>query len=315
MTNILDDQSSFSIFEKILIAGEGYFLKSLAMSSRSPIGIIGGSGLYHLAAFTDQKEIRLETPFGSPSDAYISGDLAGHPVVFLPRHARGHKLLPSEIPHWANIHGFKQLGVRWIISISAVGSLQLDYAPGDVVLPDQFFDRTKGRTPDTFFGEGIVAHIAFGEPISPELQETLHLSAQAAGAKVHKGGTYVNMEGPQFSTRAESETYRSAGYAVVGMTNLVEAKLAREAQIAYATVAMVTDYDCWHPEHDSVTVEMVIGWLHKNTGLAQQILLEAIPRVAQMGSAKAHDALRHAILTQKEHWPEATAKKLALILG
>jgi 5'-methylthioadenosine phosphorylase len=183
------------------------------------------------------------------------------------------------------------------------------------VLPDQFFDRTKGRVADTFFGEGIVAHIAFGDPISAELQEVLYVSAQKAGAKVHKGGTYVNIEGPQFSTRAESETYRSAGHAIVGMTNLVEAKLAREAQIAYATVAMVTDYDCWHPEHDNVTVEMVIGWLTKNTVLAQKILIDAVPRVAAMTEAKAHDALRFAILTQKEHWPAATAKKLAVILG
>jgi len=281
----------------------------------SPIGIIGGSGLYHLAAFTEKTEVRLETPFGAPSDAYTQGKLAGHDVVFLPRHARGHKLLPNEIPHRANIHGMKQLGVKWIISISAVGSLQHDYAPGEVVLPDQFFDRTKGRTPDTFFGEGIVAHVAFGDPISLELQEVLYAAGQAAGAKIHKGGTYVNMEGPQFSTRAESETYRSAGYAVVGMTNLVEAKLAREAQIAYATCAMVTDYDCWHPEHDSVTVEMVIGWLTKNTDTAQKILLEAIPRVGKLTHAKAHDALKYAVLTHKDHWPEATAKKLALILG
>jgi 5'-methylthioadenosine phosphorylase len=280
-----------------------------------PIGIIGGSGLYQLAAFTAQKEVRLDTPFGPPSDAYIQGQLAGHEVVFLPRHARGHKLLPSEIPHRANLHGFKQLGVGWIISISAVGSLQHDYAPGDVVLPDQFFDRTKGRAADTFFGEGIVAHVAFGDPISPELQDVLYLSAQATGATVHKGGTYVNIEGPQFSTRAESETYRTSGHAIVGMTNLVEAKLAREAQIAYATVAMVTDYDCWHPDHDNVTVEMVIQWLHKNTATAQAILLEAIPRVAKLTHAKAHEALKYAILTQKEHWPEATAKKLALILG
>src|SRR5476649_1380565 len=243
------------------------------MSDSSPIGIIGGSGLYQLAAFADIKHVQLDTPFGAPSDAYIQGQLAGQDVVFLPRHARGHKLLPSEIPHRANIHGMKQLGVRWIISISAVGSLQHEYAPGDVVLPDQFFDRTKGNTPATFFGEGIVAHVAFGDPISSELQEVLYTSAQAAGAKVHKGGTYVNMEGPQFSTRAESETYRSAGHAIVGMTNLVEAKLAREAQIAYATCAMVTDYDCWHPDHDHVTVEMVIGWLQKNTALAQKILI------------------------------------------
>jgi 5'-methylthioadenosine phosphorylase len=285
------------------------------MSSSSPIGIIGGSGLYRLIAFVDQKEIRLDTPFGSPSDSYILGTLAGYPVVFLPRHARGHRLLPSEIPHRANIHGFKQLGARWIISVSAVGSLQHAYSPGDVVLPDQFFDRTKGRTPDTFFGEGIVAHVAFGDPISMELQEALYKAALAAGATVHRGGTYVNMEGPQFSTRAESETYRSAGYAVVGMTNLVEAKLAREAQIAYATMAMVTDYDCWHPDHDQVTVEMVIGWLQKNTATSQKVLLEAIPRVANLTHAKAHEALKYAVLTHKEYWPEATARKLGLILG
>jgi 5'-methylthioadenosine phosphorylase len=284
------------------------------MPEKSPIGIIGGSGLYQLAAFTAKEEVRLETPFGTPSDVYIRGQLAGHEVVFLPRHARGHKLLPSEIPHRANIHGFKQLGVRWIISISAVGSLQHDYSPGDVVLPSQFFDRTKGRAADTFFGDGIVAHVAFGDPVSSELQDVLFEAAQAAGAKAHKGGTYVNIEGPQFSTRAESEDYRASGHAIVGMTNLVEAKLAREAEIAYATVAMVTDYDCWHPEHDSVTVEMVIGWLTKNTVLAQNILLEAIPRVAKLTHAKAHDALKYALLTQKEHWPAATARKLAAIL-
>ena len=279
------------------------------------IGIIGGSGLYHMSALSDQKEVRLETPFGSPSDVYVQAKLDEHPVIFLPRHARGHRLLPNEIPYRANIHGFKQLGAKWIISISAVGSLQHEFAPGDVVLPDQFFDRTKGRVADTFFGEGIVAHISFGDPISSELQDVVYNAAKRAGAKVHKNGTYVNMEGPQFSTRAESNTYRAAGYAVIGMTNLVEAKLAREAEIAYATVAMVTDYDCWHPDHDSVTVEMVIGWLQKNTELAQKILLEAVPEVAELREAKAHDALRYAVLTQKAHWPESTAKKLALILG
>ena len=285
------------------------------MPQSGPIGIIGGSGLYQLAAFSVREEIALKTPFGAPSDKFICGTLAGHEVVFLPRHARGHKLLPSEIPHRANIHGMKQLGVKWIISVSAVGSLQHEYSPGDVVLPSQFFDRTKGRAMDTFFGDGIVAHVSFGDPISSELQDVLHDAAKVAGANVHKGGTYVNIEGPQFSTRAESENYRAAGHAIVGMTNLVEAKLAREAQIAYATVAMVTDYDCWHPEHDSVTVEMVIGWLTKNTALAQKILLEAVPRVAQLNHAKAHDALKYAVLTHKEHWPAATAKKLAVILG
>jgi 5'-methylthioadenosine phosphorylase len=285
------------------------------MPESAPIGIIGGSGLYQLAAFSVREEVTLSTPFGAPSDSFIRGTLAGHEVVFLPRHGRGHKLLPSEIPHRANIHGFKDLGVKWIISVSAVGSLQHDYSPGDIVLPSQFFDRTKGRAADTFFGEGIVAHVAFGDPISSELQDVLYAAAQTAGAKAHQGGTYVNIEGPQFSTRAESESYRASGHAIVGMTNLVEAKLAREAEIAYATMAMVTDYDCWHPEHDSVTVEMVIGWLHKNTALAQQVLVEAVPRVAKLTHAKAHEALKYAILTRKEHWPAATAKKLAVILG
>jgi 5'-methylthioadenosine phosphorylase len=285
------------------------------MPESAPIGIIGGSGLYQLAAFSVREEVTLSTPFGAPSDSFIRGTLAGHEVVFLPRHGRGHKLLPSEIPHRANIHGFKDLGVKWIISVSAVGSLQHDYSPGDIVLPSQFFDRTKGRAADTFFGEGIVAHVAFGDPISSELQDVLYAAAQTAGAKAHQGGTYVNIEGPQFSTRAESESYRASGHAIVGMTNLVEAKLAREAEIAYATMAMVTDYDCWHPEHDSVTVEMVIGWLHKNTALAQQVLIEAVPRVAKLTYAKAHEALKYAILTRKEHWPAATAKKLAVILG
>jgi 5'-methylthioadenosine phosphorylase len=261
------------------------------MPETAPIGIIGGSGLYQLAAFSVREETVLNTPFGPPSDAFIRGTLAGHEVVFLPRHGRGHKLLPSEIPHRANIHGMKDLGVKWIISVSAVGSLQHDYSPGDIVLPSQFFDRTKGRAMDTFFGEGIVAHVSFGDPVSAELQDELYAAAQAAGAKTHQGGTYVNIEGPQFSTRAESESYRAAGHAIVGMTNLVEAKLAREAQIAYATMAMVTDYDCWHPEHDSVTVEMVIGWLHKNTALAQQVLLEAVPRVAKLTHAKAESAV------------------------
>lgn len=223
--------------------------------------------------------------------------------------------MPSELPHRANIYGFKELGVKWIISVSAVGSLQPQYAPGDVVLPDQFFDRTKGRTSDTFFGEGIVAHVAFGDPISQELQDVLYVSAQEAGAKVHKNGTYVNMEGPAFSTKAESLSYQASGHSVVGMTNLVEAKLAREAEIAYATVAMVTDYDCWHPDHDQVTVEMVIGWIQKNTALAQKILIGAIPRVAKLTESKAHTALKYAIMTPQSHWPEVTAQKLSLLIG
>lgn len=281
---------------------------------QAEIGIIGGSGLYQLEGFKNIEEVRLDTPFGNPSDVYFVGELAGHSVAFLPRHARGHRLLPSEIPHRANIHGFKQLGVRWIVSISAVGSLQEQYEPGQVVLPDQFFDRTKDRQPDTFFGEGIVAHISFDRPVCVVLQNALYEAAQKAGAVVHRNGTYVNIEGPAFSTRAESEEYRRAGHAVVGMTNLVEAKLAREAEIAYATAAMVTDYDCWHPDHGSVTVEMVLGWLQHNIQLAQKILLEAIPSIAVLKNSAAHQALKNAILTAHSNWPESTAQKLALLL-
>src|ERR1700678_2207465 len=287
------------------------------MSLSSPLGIIGGSGLYQLAAFTGAGEVRLNTPFGAPSDAYMQGKLAGHEVVFLPRHARGHRLLPSEIPHRANIHGMKQLGVKWIISISAVGSLQHDYAPGDVVLPDQFFDRTKGRAADTFFGEGIVAHVAFGDPISPELQDVLHVSAQAAGATVHKGGTYVNIEGPQFSTRAESETYRTSGHAVVGMTNLVEAKLAREAQIAYATVAMVTDFDCWHPDHDNVDVASVIRVVEANAGKAARLLarlLHDFPAEHEACPIGSDRALDGALITSPAARDPALLKKLDVIM-
>ncbi len=284
--------------------------------AKSPlIGLIGGSGLYQLDGFTLKDEVRLRTPFGDPSDAYIVGELAGQSVAFLPRHGRGHRILPSELPHRANIYGFKELGVKWIISVSAVGSLQPQYAPGDVVLPDQFFDRTKGRQPETFFGDGIVAHVAFGDPVSLELQAALYDAAKETGGKIHRNGTYVNIEGPSFSTKAESISYQKAGHAVVGMTNLLEAKLAREAEIAYATVAMVTDYDCWHPDHDHVTVDMVIGWIQKNTALAQKILVNAVPRVAKLGEAKAHSALKHAIMTPQSHWPEVTAQKLSLFIS
>jgi len=283
--------------------------------SAPAVGVIGGSGLYEIEGFEGDREFEVETPFGRPSDTFVGGTLHGRTVYFLPRHGRGHGIAPHEINHRANIYAMRMLGVRWIICVTAAGSLQEQYAPRDIVLPAQFYDRTSRRENHTFFGEGIVAHISFAEPISRNLRTLLAQSCSVLRKSYHSGGTYVNIEGPQFSTRAESETYRSAGHAIVGMTNLVEAKLAREAQIAYATVAMVTDYDCWHPEHDSVTVEMVIQWLHKNTALAQKIIVEAIPRVAKLTDAKAHEALKYAILTQKEHWPAATAKKLALILG
>ncbi|PTX99923.1 S-methyl-5'-thioadenosine phosphorylase [Verrucomicrobia bacterium LW23] len=279
------------------------------------IACIGGSGLYNLEAFELQEDREMHTPFGAPSDKIRIGTLAGQPVAFLPRHGRHHSYLPAEVPHRANIHALKQLGVEWIISISAVGSLREEKAPGHVVLPDQFVDRTKGRAPCTFFGRGIVAHIAFAHPVSHLLQEALYDASLEAGATVHKGGTYVNMEGPQFSTLAESNTYRAAGYDIIGMTNVVEAKLAREAEMAYATMAMVTDYDCWHPEHDSVTVESVIGWLRKNTALSQQVLLKAIPKIAALGPCPSHTALKNAILTQPAHWPAETAAKLDLIIG
>lgn len=287
----------------------------MQLSSRCEIGVIGGSGLYQLADFQLKEELNLKTPWGQPSDAYFLGELAGQSVAFLPRHGRTHRLLPHELPHRANIYGFKQLGVKWLISVSAVGSLQEPFAPGQIVLPDQFFDRTKNPQSHTFFGNGIAAHVSFGQPISLELQAVLHQACVEAGATVHRGGTYVAMEGPQFSTRAESEDYRRSGHAVIGMTNLGEAKLAREAEIAYANMAMVTDYDCWRVGHDEVTVEAVIAVLKANAQLAQRVLTLAIPAVSALAPAPAHQALRTAILTPKEHWPADTRKKLAAILA
>jgi len=281
---------------------------------QAEIGIIGGSGLYSMPGFSDVQEIWLHTAFGAPSDAYVVGKLEGRRVAFLSRHGRGHRFMPTEINYRANIHGFKQLGVERILSLSAVGSLKEEHHPLDFVVPDQFIDRTRHRI-DTFFGDGLVVHVGLAQPVCGEVAKVAVDACRRAGVNVKSGGTYLNMEGPQFSTKAESNLYRSWGLDVIGMTNLTEARLAREAELCYATVAMVTDYDCWHPDHDHVTVEMVIQWLHKNTATAQAILLEAIPRVAKLTHAKAHEALKYAILTQKEHWPEATAKKLALILG
>lgn len=281
------------------------------------IGIIGGSGLYKMEALQDIKEISVDTPFGAPSDNIITGTLDGTPVAFLARHGRGHHLLPTELPFRANIYALKSLGVEYIISASAVGSLQAEIKPVDMVIPDQFIDRTRHRV-DTFFGEGIVAHIAFGDPICPNLAQVLGDAVEAAqleGVDLHKGGTYICMEGPAFSTKAESNLYRSWNASIIGMTNLQEAKLAREAEIAYATLALVTDYDCWHPDHDSVTVEMVIGNLHKNSTNAQKVIREVVQRLsANPPSSIAHDALKYAILTPKDQITEATKQKLALIL-
>ncbi|MGO8697093.1 MAG: S-methyl-5'-thioadenosine phosphorylase [Limisphaerales bacterium] len=279
------------------------------------IGLIGGSGLYHIEGFTRQKWVKIKTPFGEPSDDFLTGQLAGREVVFLPRHARGHRLLPSELNHRANIYGMKKLGVDWIISVSAVGSLQEKYKPCDIVLVDQFVDRTKQSLAHTFFGRGIVAHVALAEPICPELRELLFQSARGEGARVHNGGTYVNMEGPAFSTRAESMTNHQLGYDVIGMTNLGEAKCAREAEMAYATMAMITDYDCWKADEAHVTVEMVIANLMKNASRAKAILGRVIPRIPSEPAWPCHEALKNAIMTDKKLWPAKTKAQLKPLLS
>ena len=279
------------------------------------IGIIGGTGLYHIEGFTKQKWVRVKTPFGAPSDALLTGTLAGREVVFLPRHGRGHRILPSELNHRANIWAMKQLGVAWIVSVSAVGSLQPQCRPCDVVLIDQFLDRTKKVHEHTFFGRGIVGHVAFADPICEELRQLLLRSARAAKARVHDGGTYVCIEGPAFSTRAESLTNHQLGYSVVGMTNLGEAKCAREAEIAYATLAMITDYDCWKLDEAHVTIEMVLEYLHRNAETAQKILIRAIPQIPLVPDWPCHHALKNAILTDRKVWPTKTKRDLAPLLG
>ena len=280
------------------------------------VGIIGGSGLYQMPELTAIEEVKVDTPFGPPSDAFIVGTLEGERVAFLPRHGRGHRLTPTEVPFRANIYAMKLLGVESILSASAVGSLQEQYAPLDMVIPDQFFDRTRGRVKEsTFFGEGIVAHVSFAHPVCGRLGDVLQKACGAADVKVHRGGTYLCMEGPAFSTVAESNVYRSWGMDIIGMTNLQEAKLAREAEICYATLALVTDYDCWHPGHDAVSVETVVEYLNKNVRNAQIILREAVKGM-QSGerSCKCGSALQHAIFTAPNLWPEATKKKLEAIV-
>ncbi len=282
------------------------------------IGIIGGSGLYQMPELKDIKEVEVDTPFGKPSDAFIVGSLDGVKVAFLPRHGRGHRLLPTEIPFRANIYAMKLLGIDFIFSVSAVGSLQEKYAPTDFVIPDQFFDRTRARTEEsTFFGNGIVAHITFSHPVCPELCDILEQACKTVeGLRVHRGGTYLCMEGPAFSTKAESHVYRQWGMDIIGMTNLQEAKLAREAEIAYATLALVTDYDCWHEDHDSVSVEMVIEYLNRNVRNAQLVLREAV-RLVQIKNLKNPyaGATRNAIFTSPEYWDPETVKKLDAIIG
>jgi 5'-methylthioadenosine phosphorylase len=278
------------------------------------IGVIGGSGLYDIADLTDRKEVSLKTPFGDPSGPYVVGSLRGKPVAFLARHGAGHKFLPSELNFAANIFGFKLLGVERIISASAVGSLKQEYAPLHIVVPDQFFDRTKGRI-STFFGNGLAAHVGFAHPICPELARVAGDAVEAVGATVHHGGTYVCIEGPQFSTLAESKLYRSWGMDVIGMTNVQEAKLAREAEICYVTLALVTDYDCWHPDHDAVTVEMIVATLMQNAQTAQRAVAEAIGRLPAARGCDCGSALKHALITRPEAIPERIKSHLAPIIG
>ncbi|MBE7515640.1 MAG: S-methyl-5'-thioadenosine phosphorylase [Chloracidobacterium sp.] len=281
------------------------------------IGIIGGSGLYQMPELENVREQFIETPFGAPSDAFIFGELNGVTVAFLPRHGRGHRLTPSELPFRANIYAMKLLGVEYILSVSAVGSLQEQYAPTDFVIPDQFFDRTRSRGREsTFFGDGIVGHVTFAHPVCGELGDILEASCKQAGVKTHRGGTYLCMEGPAFSTKAESNVYRLWGMDIIGMTNLQEAKLAREAEIAYATLALVTDYDCWYEGHDDVTAEMVIETLGKNVRNAQLVLKDAVKRVAEKQTPNQFaDAIKNAVFTPPESWPAETAARLDAIIG
>jgi 5'-methylthioadenosine phosphorylase len=283
------------------------------MANDIKIGIIGGSGLYQMEGLSRVEEVEIETPFGKPSDTYRVGILEGRQVAFLARHNRNHTILPSELNFRANIYGFKTLGVEWILSASAVGSLKEELRPLDIVLPDQFYDRTKSRI-STFFGDGIVAHISFAHPICSQLADLIQNAGGDAGVPIKRGGTYVCMEGPQFSTVAESETYRSHGADLIGMTNLQEAKLAREAELCYSTIALVTDYDCWHPEHDAVTVTQVIDNLRKNTENAQKIIRYAVKRLPIDRTCKCGHALKHAIMTDLRRVPPKTRERIELLI-
>jgi 5'-methylthioadenosine phosphorylase len=278
------------------------------------IGIIGGSGLYSMPGFEAQEEALVETPWGMPSDPYVVGRLAGKAVAFLARHGRGHRISPSELNFRANIYGFKKLGVERILSLSAVGSLKEEHHPLEFVIPDQFFDRTRGRA-STFFGEGLVAHVSFADPVCPQLSNIVEQACASAGVTGKKGGTYLCMEGPAFSTKAESNVYRSWGMDVIGMTNLQEAKLAREAEICYVTVAMVTDYDCWHPHHDAVTVTDIIANLNQNAGNACKVVAAAVAAMPEERACKCGSALKHALITDPKTVPDATRRKLELLVG
>lgn len=284
-------------------------------SSPPSIGIIGGSGLYDIERLEDRQEIEVQTPFGAPSDKLVTGTLAGRRVYFLPRHGRGHRILPTELNHRANIWALRSLNVRWILCVTAVGSLKEEYRPRDVVLPDQYFDRTSRREHHTFFGRGIVGHVAFADPVSSGLRALLREEALAVGARVHDGGTYVNMDGPAFSTRAESHANRQLGFDVIGMTNLPEAKLAREAEIALATLAMVTDYDCWKTDEAHVTAEAVVAHVSANSQMAKAVIARVVPRIPTEPCWPEHRALDGALMTDRSLWPAATVQDLRPILS
>lgn len=286
------------------------------MNEQAPaIGVIGGSGLYQMEELRDATEYKVDTPFGSPSDSLVGGKLSGRQVYFLPRHGRGHRILPHEINYRANIYALRLLNVRWIISVAAAGSLQEKYAPRDVVLPSQFYDRTSNRAAHTFFGDGIVAHVGFADPISANLRNLIAESARSIGVTVHNGGTYVNMDGPAFSTRAESERNRRNGFDVIAMTNLPEAKLAREAEIAYATMAMITDYDCWKIEEKPVSAETILSHLTANAETARKVIVDVLPRLPSEPNWPEHFALDTALVTERKLWPQATVEKLRPILA
>ncbi len=297
-----------------MAATKGRSAKSVKSEAKAAIGIIGGSGLYSMAGLTSAREIRITTPFGDPSDAIVLGTLEGKRVVFLARHGRGHRILPSEINYRANIYAMKLLAVERIISVSAVGSLKDDLRPGEFLVPDQFFDRTKSRI-STFFGDGLVAHVAFAHPTCGHLSRVLADACVHETVKMHHGGTYICLEGPQFSTLAEAQVHRQLGFDVIGMTNVTEARLAREAEICYATIAMITDYDCWHPEHESVTASQIIATLNQNAENAQKVLRSAVRGLPAERSCKCGSALQHALVTDLKIVSKATKKRLAAIIG
>ncbi|AJE03826.1 S-methyl-5'-thioadenosine phosphorylase [Geobacter pickeringii] len=279
------------------------------------IGVIGGSGLYEMEGLSDIRQVRVETPFGEPSDEFITGTLDGVKMVFLPRHGRGHRFLPSEVNFRANVYGMKKLGVSRIISVSAVGSMKEEIVPGHIVIPDQFIDRTNATRANTFFGNGVVAHVQFADPVCAELSGWLYEAAVEAGATVHRGGTYICMEGPAFSTRAESTMYRSFGVSVIGMTNIPEAKLAREAELCYGVIALATDYDCWHESHEDVSIEAVLAIIKKNVTTAKMIIRNAVKQIASERSCPCASALQYAIITDRRAIADEAKERLDLFIG